>query len=97
MRVNKQCFSFSTTTTVISEHPHPLRHHGHQRPPPLRTIVRLPTTAMAHTDNTSRDKNDAVTPCYQPQQPGEHHLAQRVAVTTWHVNGTFRMCHKVCR
>jgi hypothetical protein len=96
MRVNKQCFSFSTTTTILSDHPHLLRHHGHQRPPPPRTIVRSPPTTIAHTDDTSHNKNDAVISRYQPQQQGEHQLAQHIAVTMWHINGTFQMCHEVC-
>ncbi|KIJ92118.1 hypothetical protein K443DRAFT_13833 [Laccaria amethystina LaAM-08-1] len=48
---------------------------------------RLPTTTMAHIDNTNHDTNNAGTPRHKPEQTDEPQMAQRhVAVTTWHVN-----------
>jgi len=76
----------STTTTTSS-------------PLPLTTTTsrNLRSTTYNHHGTCRRhqlQRNDAAT----PQQPAEDQLAWcYVAVTTWHINSTFRMCYEVWR
>jgi len=74
----------STTTTTSS-------------PLPLTTTTSRNLRSTAYNyHGTCRQhqlrRNDAAT----PQQPAEDQLARcYVAVTTWHINSTFRMCYEV--